>query len=118
MLPGDNLVQQSLPVDPGGVVYDAVTRQPVPGSIVTLSSVGSCPGYNPATQVANALLGGFTVAGNAIRMTVGALGAYEFLFTPAAPPNCQFQLAVTPAIPTVSSLNCAAVTVAAVIVGG
>ncbi len=96
MQPGDNLVQQSLPVDPGGVVYDAVTRQPVPGSIVTLSPVGSCPGYNPATHIANSQLGGFTIAGTAVSMTVGALGAYEFLLTPSAPPSCQFQLAVTP----------------------
>ncbi len=29
-------------------------------------------------------------------MTVGPLGAYQFLFTTTAPPSCQFQLAVTP----------------------
>ena len=86
--PGDELVQQSLPVDPAGVVYDAVTRAPVPGSVVTLAPAGSCPGYNPATHIANAQLGGFNISGNAIGMTVGAQGAYQFLFTPSAPPNC------------------------------
>nr|WP_315207188.1 hypothetical protein [uncultured Albidiferax sp.] len=33
---GETLVQQSLPLEPGGVVYDAVTRQPVAGATVTL----------------------------------------------------------------------------------
>lgn len=32
---GGHLPQQSLPVDPSGVVYDATTRDPVPGSVVS-----------------------------------------------------------------------------------
>lgn len=94
--PGDNLVQQSLPVDPSGVVYDAITRQPVPGSVVTLAPAGSCPGYDPATHIVDALLGGYTVSGSGIAMTVGALGAYQFHFATTAPASCAFTLTVTP----------------------
>ncbi|MEG1681536.1 MAG: hypothetical protein RR326_15675, partial [Stenotrophomonas sp.] len=50
---GENLPQQSLPVDPSGLVYDAVTRNPVQGAIVTLAPVGMCAGYDPATGVLN-----------------------------------------------------------------
>ncbi|MGH2670604.1 MAG: SdrD B-like domain-containing protein, partial [bacterium] len=33
---GDTIAEQSLPLDPSGVVYDAITRQPVAGAVVTL----------------------------------------------------------------------------------
>ena len=93
---GDNLVQQSLPLIPFGVVYDAVTRNPVPGATVTLTPLGSCPGWNPADHIAGAQLGGYTIAGSAISMTVGSLGAYTFAFTAQAPASCQFAVRVTP----------------------
>ncbi len=94
--PGTHLPQQSLPVDPSGVVYDASTRDPVPGSIVTLAPVGVCNGYDPLTAILNAGTGGYTVNGNAISMTVGSNGYYQFVFGPAAPARCEFQLTVTP----------------------
>ncbi|KNZ32501.1 MAG: hypothetical protein AD742_12255 [Methylibium sp. NZG] len=94
--PGENLPQQSLPVDPSGVVYDATTRRPVPGAVVTLAPVGVCAGYNPATALVNVAAGGYTVSGNATSMTVGADGFYQFLFAPAAPASCTFGLTVTP----------------------
>ncbi|WP_313642842.1 SdrD B-like domain-containing protein [Stenotrophomonas sp.] len=94
--PGAHLPQQSLPVDPSGVVYDATTRDPVPGSIVTLSPVGVCNGYDPLTAVLNAAAGGYRVEGNAISMTVGNNGYYQFMFGPAAPARCEFRLTVTP----------------------
>jgi len=94
--PGGHLPQQSLPVDPSGVVYDAVTRDPVPGSIVTLQPVGVCNGYDPLTAILNAGAGGYTVEGNAISMTVGNNGYYQFVFGPAAPARCEFRLTVTP----------------------
>ncbi len=94
--PGDHLPQQSLPVDPSGVVYDATTRDPVPGSVVTLTPVGVCNGYDPLTAVLNASAGGYTVEGNAISMTVGNTGYYQFVFGPAAPARCEFKLTVTP----------------------
>lgn len=94
--PGENLPQQSLPVDPSGVVYDSGTRQPVPGSIVTLAPTGACTGWNPATSLVAGGLGGYTVSGSAVSMTVGADGFYQFLFAPAAPASCNFGLTVTP----------------------
>jgi uncharacterized repeat protein (TIGR01451 family) len=94
--PGQHLPQQSLPVDPSGVVYDATTRDPVPGSIVTLSPVGVCTGYDPRTAVLNAGSGGYRLEGSAISMTVGSEGFYQFAFGPAAPARCEFKLTVTP----------------------
>jgi len=93
---GDHLAQQSLPVDPSGVVYDATTRDPVPGSIVTLAPVGMCSGYDPRTAVLNAAGGGYRIDGSSIAMTVGSEGFYQFAFGPAAPARCEFQLTVTP----------------------
>jgi large repetitive protein len=96
LAPGQDLPQQSLPVDPSGVVYDSGLRQPVPGSIVTLSPVGACTGWNPATGLVGAGLGGYTLNGSAVSMTVGSDGFYQFLFAPAAPASCTWRLAVTP----------------------
>lgn len=93
---GDHLPQQSLPVDPSGVVYDATTRDPVPGSVVSLAPVGMCSGYDPRTGVLNAAGGGYRIEGNTIAMTVGSEGFYQFAFAPAAPARCEFQLTVTP----------------------
>lgn len=96
LAPGQELPQQSLPVDPNGVVYDAVTRDPVPGSIVTLTPVGTCAGYDPATSILNAAGGGYTLNGASISMTVGSQGFYQFLFAAGAPNRCEFLLTVTP----------------------
>jgi uncharacterized repeat protein (TIGR01451 family) len=93
---GQNLPQQSLPVDPSGIVYDSGLRQPVPGSVVALEPVGACPAWNPGAQVVGAGLGGYTVAGNRISMTVGSDGFYQFLLAPNAPASCTFGLTVTP----------------------
>jgi large repetitive protein len=79
--------QQSLPVDPAGVVYDSDTRLPIPGAIVNFAPIGACPGYNPAIH----LVGG---AGNASQ-TVGADGFYQFLLNPGAP-ACQYGITITP----------------------
>ncbi len=96
LAPGQDLPQQSLPVDPSGVVYDSALRQAIPGSVVTLTPVGTCAGWDPANQVVGAGLGGYTVAGNAISMTTGNDGLYQFLFAPSAPASCTFALSVTP----------------------
>ncbi len=93
---GENLPQQSLPVDPSGVVYDAVTRDPVANSVVTLAPVGTCAGFDATRSVLNAASGGYRVDGNAVSMTVGSDGAYQFLLGAAAPARCEFQLTVTP----------------------
>lgn len=94
--PGQNLGQQSLPVDPSGVVYQSVTRQPVGSAVVTLAPVGSCAGFNPATHILNAGAGGYTISGSSISMTVGADGLYQFYLLPSAPSSCEFSLSVTP----------------------
>ncbi|MCP5339626.1 MAG: DUF11 domain-containing protein [Sinobacteraceae bacterium] len=96
LAPGEDLAQQSLPLNPGGVVYDAVTRGPIPGSRVTLAPVGSCPGYMPEQHLLNVGNGGYSVQGTSVSMTVGTEGVYQFLMAPDAPPSCRFQIAVTP----------------------
>ncbi len=96
LAPGQDLPQQSLPVDPNGVVYDSGTRSPVPGTVVTMAPVGNCPGWNPATSIVGATLGGYTINGDGIAMTVGADGFYQYLFAPSAPASCNFSLVLTP----------------------
>jgi uncharacterized repeat protein (TIGR01451 family) len=100
LAPGKLLPQQSLPlgVDPSGVLYDAGTRTPVGGGTVTLAPTpGSvCTGWDPRSQVAGATMGGYTVNGNAISMTVGSDGLYQFLFLASAPGRCSFTISVTP----------------------
>jgi len=70
LVAGTTTVSQSLPLDPSGVVYDAVTRQPVPGAVVTLSA----PGLTAAD-----------VIGGSLTQTTGADGAYQFLLLGGAP---------------------------------
>jgi len=81
LLAGDNIVQQSLPLDPAGVVYDAVTRQPVSGAVVTITGPA---GFNPATHL----------VGGSATVTTGGDGAYQFLLVPGAP-NGSYVLSVT-----------------------
>ena len=78
--------QQSLPVDPSGVVYDSDTRLPVPGAQVRFEGV-NCPAFDPAIH----LVGG---AGNQ-NQTVGPDGFYQFLLNNGAP-ACQYRIVVTP----------------------
>jgi len=96
LAPAQTLVQQSLPVDPSGVVYDSGLRQGVPGATVTLALVGACPGWNPATGIVAATLGGYQISGDRISMTVGADGFYQFLLSTTAPASCAFALTLTP----------------------
>jgi hypothetical protein len=64
------------------VVYDSGTRTPVPGAVVTLATGGHLHRWDPATRPGGRHLGGYTIDGNAWRMTVGADGFYQFLFGP------------------------------------
>ncbi|MBL8330927.1 MAG: DUF11 domain-containing protein [Rubrivivax sp.] len=96
LAPGAELTQQSLPIDPSGVVYDSGTRAPLAGSQVRLAPEGSCPGWNPATSLVGATLGGYVLDASSATMTVGADGFYQFLFAPAAPASCSFALSVVP----------------------
>ncbi len=81
---GDNVIEQSLPLDPSGVVYDAVTRQPVAGATVTFNGPA---GFNPATQ----LMGG---AANQNQVT-SPDGYYQFLLVNGAPAG-NYTITVTP----------------------
>jgi uncharacterized repeat protein (TIGR01451 family) len=78
---GTRTVEQSLPLDPAGVVYDAITRQPVTGAVL---SVTGPLGFNPAIHL----------VGGQASVSTGSDGFYQFLLTPAAPPG-NYQLAVT-----------------------
>ena len=97
---GQELPQQSLPVDPSGVVYDSGVRSPVAGATVTLSPVGAlvgaCAGWDPAKQLVGGAMGGYAISGSSVAMTVGADGFYQFLFAPSAPASCNFAITVTP----------------------
>ena len=69
---GTTTIEQSLPIDPAGVVYDAVTRQPVAGATLTITGPG---GFVPASHV----------VGGSASFTTGADGYYQFLLNPSAP---------------------------------
>lgn len=61
---GDDIAEQNLPLDPGGVVYDAVSRKPVANAVVTL--------LNQGNEVSAACL----VGGNPV--ITGEDGYYQF----------------------------------------
>ena len=81
---GDNVIEQSLPLDPSGVVYDSVTRQPVAGATVTFNGPA---GYDPVQH----LMGG---AANQNQLT-DASGFYQYLLVNGAPAG-NYTLTVTP----------------------
>ena len=94
---GVSAPEQSLPLDPNGVVYDSRSRVPVPGSKVTLIPEGVCTGYDPKLHIINYETYAKDAQGNP-SMTVGADGFYKFLLSgdPTAPKSCQFRLVVEP----------------------
>ncbi len=82
----EEITQQSLPLDPSGVVYDSVERVPVPGAIVTLNGPA---GYDPSIH----LLGGTALASQ----TTANTGEYQFLLLASAPPGVYSLTVVPPA---------------------
>jgi len=80
LFPGEQVLEQNLPLDPSGVVYDAQTRQPVAGATVTLSGPA---GFDPAHHL---------VGGQASQVT-GVNGFYQFLLQGGFPPGL-YRLAV------------------------
>ncbi len=91
-------------VDPSGVVYNAVTRQPVANAVVTLTRL-ACPGLGSIT--AAQLFGDSSIytfnADGSVAQTTDANGAYSFIFkVPPVNELCTYTLKVTP--PSGSSL--------------
>jgi uncharacterized repeat protein (TIGR01451 family) len=84
---GANFINQNLPIDPSGVIYNPITGTPIPGASVTLVPTNCTGPFDPAAH----LLGG---AANQTQVT-GADGFYQFLLLPGAP-TCDYQLRVTP----------------------
>lgn len=72
LLAGDNIIEQSLPLDPAGVVYDAITRLPVAGAEVTITGP---VGFDPTTDL----------VGGSDTFVTGPDGMYQFLLTASAP---------------------------------
>ena len=81
---GGNVINQNLPIDPSGVVYDSITRLPVAGAIVAIAGP---PGFNAATQLAGGLA-------NQSQVT-NATGFYQFLLLTGAPSG-QYTISITP----------------------
>jgi len=74
LLAGDNITEQSLPVDPSGVVYNSVTREAVAGAEVTLNGPA---GFDPELH----LIGG---SANQTQ-TTSDTGLYQFLLNGSSP---------------------------------
>ncbi len=95
LVTGTNTVQQDLPLDPSGVIYDSVTRNPVPDATVVINGPA---GFDPALH----LVGG---AGNQTQVT-GANGFYQYILLAGAPDGT-YTLDVTPPpayVPTPSAI--------------
>ncbi|MET3130875.1 putative repeat protein (TIGR01451 family) [Oxalobacteraceae bacterium GrIS 1.11] len=80
------VTEQNLPLDPAGVVYDSVTRKPVPGASVTISGPA---GFDAASH----LMGGSA----AVTQVVGSDGMYQFLLQNAFPSGVYTLSVVAPA---------------------
>ncbi|RME36072.1 MAG: DUF11 domain-containing protein, partial [Gammaproteobacteria bacterium] len=92
LLAGDNVVEQSLPLDPAGIVYDSVTRNPVAGAVVSISGP---PGFDAAD-----------ILGGSLSQTTGPSGFYQFLLLNSAPAGTYTLTVTVPAgyLPTPSVL--------------
>ncbi|MEP1230167.1 MAG: SdrD B-like domain-containing protein [Litorimonas sp.] len=79
LTPGQTATEQNLPIDPSGVVYDAVTREPVEGAVLTLTDANGTPlppicFIDPSQQ----------------NQTTDEMGMYRFDLVPGADPACPF----------------------------
>ncbi|MBX3656794.1 MAG: DUF11 domain-containing protein [Ramlibacter sp.] len=74
---GDNTVDQNLPLDPRGQVYDSVTRQPVAGATIRINGP---VGFNPATHLLD--LNGAQPNNES---TSDVNGLYQFIFINSPP---------------------------------
>ncbi len=74
---GNNLIDQNLPLDPSGVVYDYATGDPVPGATVTITDAGG-----------TALPAACLIDASQQSQVTGADGVYRFDIIPGADPAC------------------------------
>ena len=94
---------EALLIDPQGVVYDVVSRLPVPGSIVTLKRT-SCSTSTAGPITAAELFvpgeGAHTFnADGTVSFTVGANGEYQFYFrSPPVVDVCDYNITVVPPV--------------------
>lgn len=84
LTPAGSIAEQSLPVDPMGVVYDSVSRLPIPGATATLTGPA---GFDASTH----LLGGPTN----LQQVTNVDGFYQFLLLSTAPAGT-YTVQVTP----------------------
>ncbi|MEZ5812744.1 MAG: hypothetical protein R3D45_15140 [Rhizobiaceae bacterium] len=75
--PGQDLTDQNMPINPSGVVYDALTRQLVQGAVVTMTDGSGNP--LPAACLVDPAWQG---------QTTGPDGGYRFQVIPGADPAC------------------------------
>ncbi|HEY4317046.1 MAG TPA: SdrD B-like domain-containing protein, partial [Herbaspirillum sp.] len=79
----DQVIEQDLPLDPSGVIYDSSSRTPVAGAVISITGPA---GFDAATQ----LVGGLA----AQTQTVGSDGFYQFLLENGFPQGI-YTLSVT-----------------------
>jgi uncharacterized repeat protein (TIGR01451 family) len=84
--PNDEITEQNLPLDPAGVVYNVLTRQPVAGATVVIAGP---PGFNPVDH----LVGGAA----AQTQTTGLDGRYSFWLQNAFPDGTYSLVVTAPA---------------------
>lgn len=75
LVTGVTTLEQNLPLDPSGVIYDSITRAPVAGAQITLTFGGT-----PVPD--SCLVGGINT------QTTGGTGQYQFLLINPAPGGC------------------------------
>ncbi|MDP9908114.1 putative repeat protein (TIGR01451 family) [Variovorax boronicumulans] len=91
----------SMLADPQGVVYNAVTRQPVAGAVVTFTRQSCSDGAARPMALAEVFGGDSGVyranADGSLSMTTGADGGYQFYFlSPPVTGSCTYALGVAP----------------------
>lgn len=82
--PGQNITEQNLPIDPAGVVYDALTRQPVSGAQVFFEDENGVA-VDPAC-----LIGGINP------IVTNGSGIYQFLLDTSDPVACAAYIHAAP----------------------
>ncbi|MGB0905845.1 MAG: SdrD B-like domain-containing protein, partial [Maricaulaceae bacterium] len=74
---GQNKIDQNLPIDPSGIVYDSITRAPIPGTVVTMTTAGGTP--LPTACLVDPLQQ---------NQSSDSMGFYRFDLVPGGAPEC------------------------------